>query len=297
MRHLKFSAALLAIGSLMLLNACNAQDDKKAGTEKVIATVNGTPIYESSLNEFLQQRAMQGAPDTPEIRKAILEELISREVARQDAVKQGLDKRPEVKQQMELAQQAILVNAFAQEFAKTHTPTDDQLKAEYDKIKTQAGDKQYSARHILVKTEKEAQAIIAQLKKGAKFDKLASEKSQDPGSRTNGGDLGYNAPGRFVKPFADAMVALKKGEFTQKPVQTQFGFHVIKLDDVRELPKFEEVKAQLAPRVQQEQLRKYMEDLRSKAKIEIKEAAPAAAAPAAPAAPASPAPAAPADKK
>lgn len=294
MRPLKLSAALLALSGLLLLNACNAQEDKKTAGE-VVATVNGTPIMKSSIDEFLKQRAAQGAPDTPEMRKLILEELIGRELARQDAVKQGLDKRPEVKQQMDMAQQAILVNAFAQEFVKTHQVTDDALKAEYDKIRAQTGDKQYHARHILVKTEKEAQAIIAQLKKGAKFDKLAAEKSQDPGSRPRGGDLGMNPPGQFVKPFADAMVALKKGEFTQKPVQTQFGFHVIKLENVQDIPKFEDVKAQLAPRVQQEQLRKYIEDLRSKSKVEIKaaEAAPAAAAPNAAPAPA----AAPAEKK
>lgn len=293
MRQLKLPAVLLAISGLLLLNACNAQEEKKAAGP-VAAVVNGTSIMQSSVDDFIKQRSLQGAPDTPEMRKLILEELIGREIARQDAVKQGLDKRPEVKAQMELAQGAILVNAFAQEFVKTHPVTDDQLKAEYDKIKAQAGDKQYHARHILVKTEKEAQAIIAQLKKGAKFEKLAAEKSQDPGSRPRGGDLGMNPPGQFVKPFADAMVALKKGEVTSKPVQTQFGFHVIKLEDVQELPPFEAIKAQLAPRVQQEQLRKYVDDLRAKGKVEIKmadaPAAPAAAVPA-PAAPAAAAPA------
>jgi len=301
MRNVKARIALLALGSLVLLNACNAQEDKKASssTETVVATVNGTPLYQSMVDNFMKQAAMQNAPDTPEVRKAVLEELVGREVARQDAVKQGFNKRPEVKQQVELAEMAIVVNAYLQDFSKTHPATDDLLKAEYDKIKTQMGDKQYHARHILVKTEKEAKDILAQLKKGAKFDKLASSKSIDQGSKPNGGDLGFNPPARFVKPFADAMVALKKGETTKAPVQTQFGFHIIQLVDVKDMPTFDEVKANLAPRVQQEQLRKHIEGLRAKAKIEYKGAqAPATTTIPVPSAPADkPAQPAPAEKK
>jgi peptidyl-prolyl cis-trans isomerase C len=292
MRNVKARIALLALGSLVLLNACNAQDDKKS-TDTVLATVNGTAIHQSAMDILMRQGAAQGAPDTPEVRKAMLDELVGRELARQDAVKMGLDKRPDVKQQAELANQAVLINAFMQDFVKTHTPTDDQLKSEYDKIKTQIGDKQYHAHHILVKTEKEAKDIIAQLKKGAKFEKLAS-KSLDQGSAVKGGDLGYNAPSAYVPPFAQALASLKKGETTKTPVQTQFGWHVIRVDDIKDAPPFEEVKKNLAPRVEQEQLRKYLEDLRSKAKIEYKTAlvptAPAAAAPAQK-------PAAPTDKK
>lgn len=294
MRNVKTRAALLALGSLMLLNACNAQDDKKA-TDPVLATVNGVAVRQSAMDILMRQGATQGAPDTPEVRKALLEELVGRELARQDAVRLGLDKRPEVKEQMDMANQAILINAFMQDFIKTHNPTDDQMKAEYDRIKTQIGDKQYHAHHILVKTEKEAKDIIAQLKKGAKFEKLAA-KSQDQGSAAKGGDLGYNAPSAYVPPFAQALVSLKKGETTKTPVQTQFGWHVIRVDDIKDAPPFDEVKKNLAPRVQQEQLRKYLEDLRTKAKIEYKTPV---AAPAAPAAPSTiPAPATkPADKK
>lgn len=300
MRNVKARIALLALGSLVLLNACNAQEDKKASSsETVVATVNGTPLYQSMVDNFMKQAAMQNAPDTPEVRKAVLEELVGREVARQDAVKQGFNKRPEVKQQVELAEMAIVVNAYLQDFSKTHPATDDLLKAEYDKIKTQMGDKQYHARHILVKTEKEALDILAQLKKGAKFDKLATSKSLDQGSKPNGGDLGFNPPARFVKPFADALVALKKGETVKAPVQTQFGYHIIKLEDVKDMPAFDEVKANIAPRVQQEQLRKHIEDLRAKAKIEYKGAqAPAATTIPVPSAPAAkPAQPAPAEKK
>ena len=297
MRNLKARIALLALGSLVLLNACNAQEDKKANsTDTVVATVNGTALYQSSIDNFLKQAAMQNAPDTPEVRKQVLEELVGREIARQDAVKQGFNKRPEVKQQVENAETTIIISAYLQDFAKTHPVSDDLLKAEYDKIKTQMGDKQYRARHILVKTEKEATDILAQLKKGAKFDKLASTKSLDQGSKVKGGDLDFNPPSRFVKPFADAMVALKKGETTKTPVQTQFGYHIIKLEDVKDMPPFEEVKANLTPRVQQEQLRKHIDDLRAKAKIEYKlPQAPAATTIPVPSTPA--AKPAPADKK
>ena len=297
MRNLKARIALLALGSLVLLNACNAQEDKKASnTETVVATVNGTPLYQSMIDNFLKQAAMQNAPDTPEVRKQVLEELVGREIARQDAVKKGFNKRPEVKQQIENAETTIIIGAYLQDFAKTHPVSDDLLKAEYDKIKTQMGDKQYRARHILVKTEKEAQDILAQLKKGAKFDTLAGTKSLDPGSKVKGGDLDFNPPSRFVKPFADAMVALKKGETTKTPVQTQFGYHIIKLEDVKDMPPFEEVKANLTPRVQQEQLRKHVDDLRAKAKIEYKlPPAPAATTIPVPSAPA--AKTVPADKK
>ncbi len=290
MRNVKTRIVLLALGSLVLLNACNAQDDKKS-TDPVLATVNGTAIHQSALDVLLRQSAAQGAPDTPEVRKALLEEAISRELARQDAIKLGLEKSPEVKQQTELAKQAILVNAFMQNFIKSHTPTDDQLKAEYDKIKAQIGDKQYHVRHILVKTEKEAKDIIAQLKKGANFEKLASSKSIDKGSAAKGGDLGYNAPSAYVPQFAQALTAMKKGETSKVPVQTPFGWHVIRVEDIKAMPTFEEVKKNLIPRVEQEQLRKYLEELRSKAKIDYMSTQ-------APAAPTTiPAPAAPAQKK
>lgn len=285
MRNVKTSIIMLALGSLVLLNACNAQDEKRSN-DAVLATVNGSPIYQSQQDQLMRQGIAQGAPDSAETRKVILDELISREVARQDAVKQGLEKRPEVKQQIEQASHSILINAFMQEFIKTHTPTQDQLKAEYDKVKAQIGDKQYEVRHILVKTEKEAKDIIAQLNKGAKFEKLAS-KSLDKNSAVRGGDLGFNPPSAFVPPFAKALAALKKGETTKTPVQTQFGWHVIRVEDIKPAPSFEEVKKNLAPRVQQEELRKYIEDLRAKSKIEYKTVqAPAATPVPAPAAPA-----------
>jgi len=292
MRNVKTRIVMLALGSLVLLNACNAQDDKKAddkkATDAVVVTVNGTDIHQSQLDTMMRQGLSQGAPDSPEMRKAILDELVSRELARQEAVKKGLEKNPEVKQQVEQASSEILVRALVQDFIKNNNPTDDQLKAAYDKLKTQIGDQQYNARHILVKTEKEAKDIIAQLNKGGKFDKLAS-KSLDTGSAKRGGELGFNAPSAFVPPFAKALTSLKKGETTKTPVQTQFGWHVIQLIDIKPAPTFDEVKKNLIPSVQQEQLRKFIEDLRTKAKIDYRIAQTPAATPTPHAAPATPA--------
>lgn len=276
---------VVALGSLLTLSACNADQTNKTGNGKVAATVNGTPIQESVIDAFMQQRAAQGAPDTPAMRKAVLEELVSREVVRQAAIKEGLDKKPDVRAQMDLAQQNVLLNAYVQEYVKSHPITDDMIKAEYDKIKAQIGDKQYHARHILVSDKKEADAIIAQLKKGANFEKLAKQKSKDSSAK-NGGDLGWNVPTAYVKPFSDALVALKKGEYTKTPVQSQFGWHIIKLEDVKDAPKMDEIKQQLTQRLLQEQLQAMASELKAKAKIEY------------PAEAATPAPStAPADKK
>jgi len=254
-------------GTLFTLTACNAQPAAKNGNEAAAATVNGTPIKQSLIDAFMQQRAAQGAPDTPEARKAVLEELISREVVRQAAVREGVDKRPDVQMQLDLARQNILLNAYVQDYIKKHPITEDMIKAEYDKIKAQIGDKQYRARHILVAEKKEAEAIIAQLAKGAKFEKLAEQKSKDVSAR-NGGDLGWNVPAAYVKPFADALVALKKGEYTKTPVQTQFGWHVIKLEEVKDAPKLDEIRPQIIQRLQQQQIQQLAADLRAKAKIE-----------------------------
>lgn len=277
---------LVAATSMFVLNACNADQASSNGSGKTVATVNGNPIKESVINAIIQQRAGQGVPDSPELRKLILEELISREVVHQAAMKEGIDKKPEVQLQINMLKENIVLGAYVQEYTKSHPITDDMLKAEYDKIKTRMGDKNYHARHILVADKKEAEAIIAQLKKGANFEKLAQQKSKDTSGK-NGGDLGWNTPAAYVKPFGDALQALKKGEISKEPVQTQFGWHVLKLDDVKDAPSFEEVKANLAKNLQQQQMQQMASDLRAKAKVEYAEK------PAAPAAPA----AAPAEKK
>jgi len=227
----------------------------------------GKALYPQSQFDFmLKERTAQGAPDTPELRNAIREELNTRELLVREAKKANLDKNADVKQQMDLAGQTILVRAYVADWIKKNPIPDADLKKEYDNIKAQMGDKEYKVKHILVEKEDEAKDVIAQLQKGGKFDDLAKARSKDPGSKDRGGDLDWNAPGGFVKPFSDAMIATPKGKFTPTPVQTQFGYHVILVEDVREakVPSFDEVKPQLQQRVQAAYLDKYFKELRAK---------------------------------
>lgn len=234
-----------------------------------LAVVNGKAIPSSRADAMVKQMTAQGQPDSPQLRAAVKEELINREILMQEADKQGLGNTAEVKNQLELARQSIVLRSLIGDYLKKHAVTDAEIKAEYDKFKAQAGDKEYHARHILVATEDEAKAIIAKLKAGTKFEDLAKQ-SKDTGSAANGGDLDWATPASFVKPFSDAMVALKKGDITETPVKTQFGYHVIKLEDVRpaKVPTLEEVRPQIAEALQQKKLAAYQEELRKKAKIQ-----------------------------
>jgi peptidyl-prolyl cis-trans isomerase C len=215
---------------------------------------------------LLKERLAQGGQDSPEIRNAVKDELNTRELLAREAKKEGLDKNTDVKTQMDLAAQTVLVRAYVTDWVKKNPIPDAELHKEYDAIKAQIGDKEYEVRHILVKTEDQAKDVISELQKGAKFDELAKARSEDPGSKDKGGDLGWNAPANFVKPFGDAMKATPKGKFTPQPVQTQFGWHVIEVEDVRDakVPSFEEVKPQLTQRLQAQWLDKYFKDLRAK---------------------------------
>ncbi len=272
-----------SIGSMLTLASCNAQDgDKTAAAPAVIAsapvaTVNGAPISQARFNFLLQQSQQQGQPDSPEVRKNLREKLIIEEIVAQEALKKGMDKLADVNTQLDLARQAILIRTYLQDYIKNTPLGDDVLKAEYEKIKAQMGDKEYHARHILVEKEAEAKDIIAKLKKGEKFEKLA-EKSKDPGSKAKGGDLGWAAPANFVPEFSAAMTKLQKGQYTAEPVKSQFGYHIIKLEDSRTMqaPPFDEVKQNLRQRAQQQQIDKMISDLRAKAKVE-ETAAPAVA--------------------
>lgn len=226
----------------------------------------GKELYPKAYFDFLlKERLAQGQPDTPELRNAVREELNTRELLVREAKKKGLEKTADVKNQMELSGQTVLVRAYVGDWLKANPISDALLHKEYDAIKAQMGDKEYKVRHILVEKEDEAKEIIAALQKGDKFEKLA-ERSKDPGSKANGGDLDWNAPGNFVKPFSEAMVKLPKGKFTTVPVQTQFGWHVIEVTDIREakIPSFEEVKPQLQQRAQSQQLDAYFRELRAK---------------------------------
>jgi peptidyl-prolyl cis-trans isomerase C len=218
---------------------------------------------------MLAAQVAQGQADTEDLRKAIREELIRREVLAQEAQKKGLDKKPEIVGQMDLARQGVLLNAYMGEYVRSHPVSDEALKKEYETIRSQLGDKEFKARHILVDKEDDAKAIIEKLKKGEKFEDLA-KGSKDPGSKERGGDLGWAAPTSYVKPFADALVALQKGKYTETPVKSDFGYHVILLEDSRDLkaPAFDEVKQQLSQRLQQQIIEKHIAELRGKAKVD-----------------------------
>jgi peptidyl-prolyl cis-trans isomerase C len=283
---------LTCAASLLALCACSA--DKNAGsvakapTDAVAATVNGTSISQKTVDRMAQQSASSGHPDTPESRQAILDRLTLQAVVAQEAVREGLDKAPDVAEQIDTIRQAVLANAYVQNYMKNHPVSDDMLNAEYERIKATLTGTEYKARHILVDKEGEAKDIIARLKKepGA-FARLAAEKSKDQGSRANGGELGWFDPRRMVPEFGAALAKLEKGKFTLEPVRTQFGYHVILLEDSRPIqaPPLEEVKPQLSQQLQQQEMIKQMDVLKAQAKIEMPVAPtappPAAAAPSA----------------
>ncbi len=255
----------LALSAIMLSAAAFAADAGK------MATVNGVAIPEAKIDFFIKQLAARGQQDTPELRAKLREDLIRNEIVVQEALKKGLDKDPEVTSQIEMARTQILFGAFITDYLKSNPVSEADTKSFYDtQVKAQFSGKEYHARHILVATEAEAKAILADLKKGKKFDDLAKAKSTDKGSGANGGDLGWTNPADFVKEFSDAMVKLAKGKITDAPVKSQFGFHIIKLEDVRNAkgPAYEEVKAEIQKELQNQMLQKLLADLRSKAKVE-----------------------------
>ena len=235
-----------------------------------LAVVNGKPVPSSRVEVLKQQVERSGRPVTPEVLAQIKEELVAREIFMQEAKKRGLDATEDYKNQLELARQTILIRELFADFQKKNPITDADIQAEYDKFVAANGGKEYRARHILVEKEDEAKALIADIKKGAKFEDLAKKASKDPGSGANGGDLDWAAAGSYVPEFSGAMVKLDKGQMTDTPVKSQFGYHIIRVDDVREaqLPKLEEVKPQIAQQLQQQKLSGFQESLRAKAKIQ-----------------------------
>lgn len=235
-----------------------------------VAIVNGKPVPKARVDALASQVAKSGRQITPEMTDQIKEEVIAREVFMQEAQKRGLDGTEDFRAQMELARQTLLIRELFADYQKKNPVTDADIKAEYDKFVAANGGKEYKARHILVEKEDEAKAIIANLKKGAKFDEIAKKQSKDPGSGANGGDLDWANPGSYVPEFSQAMIKLKKGQTTEAPVKSQFGWHVIRLDDVRDaqLPKMEEIKPQIAQSLQQQKLAQFQQELRSGAKVE-----------------------------
>jgi len=264
MRFTKFFYVPLAVLGLTCVTPLNAQS---GGT---VAKVNGVAIPQSRLDLVIKAATAQGQPDSAEVRNALRENLITEEILTQEAMKKGLDRNPDVVTQTDLARQGILIRAYQADFMRNNPVSDSELRKEYESVKSQMGDKEYKARHILVETEQEAKDLTASLKKGGSFEKLAGERSIDTGSKGNGGELGWSSAAVYVKPFADALTKLKKGETTSQPVQTPFGWHVIRLDDVRTAvpPPFDEVKQNMQQRILQRKFAAMVESLRKNAKVE-----------------------------
>ncbi|CAM8655861.1 SurA Parvulin-like peptidyl-prolyl isomerase [Comamonadaceae bacterium] len=254
-------SALAAASLMVVASSALAQN---------VAIVNGKAVPKSRIDALAQQVARSGRPVTPEMQGQLREEIIAREIFVQEAQARGLDASDEYKNQLELTKQSILIRELFADFQKKNPVTDEETKAEYDKFASANAGKEYRARHILVEKEDQAKALIAQLKKGAKFEDLAKKNSKDPGSGANGGDLDWANASSYVKEFSDALTALSKGKTTDAPVKTQFGYHIIRLEDVREaqLPKYDDVKPQIAQQLQQQKIAKFQEDLRAKAKVE-----------------------------
>jgi peptidyl-prolyl cis-trans isomerase C len=247
-----------------------AKPAAKPAAGKPIATVNGVVVPQARADFLMQQQAQRGAPDNEQMRGAVREELINREVLAQEARKAGAEKAPEVQTQLDMVRQEIVVSYYLREFARKNPVTEAEIQKEYDRAKSQHGDKEYKARHILVETEDQAKGLIADLKKGAKFDELATKNSKDTGSAQRGGDLDWNVPGTFDKQFSDAMVKLEKGKYSEAPVKTRFGFHIIQLDDVRpaKFAALGEVRPRIQQMLVQNKIEQLIKGLRAKAKIE-----------------------------
>jgi peptidyl-prolyl cis-trans isomerase C len=264
--------------SAVLIAACGkgqqamttpAAADKAASP--TVATVDGTPITRADY-DFYTKRLLQGRPNTeltPEQKSQILDEMISMQLIASQAVKDGLEKDPDVATSLQVLRLRILADAESQKYLKDKEPTDADLHAEYDTAIAAMDKSEYHARHILVATKEQGEAAIKKIKGGAKFEDVAKAESTDS-SKASGGDLGWFTLSRMAKPFGDAVKTLKKGEITPEPIQTQFGWHVIKLEDTRESPPppFEQVKQQVGSGLVQKKLAAYVETLKKNAKIE-----------------------------
>jgi peptidyl-prolyl cis-trans isomerase C len=269
--HSKNVLYALTVASLALpLYVCAAEP---ATSTKPIAKVNGVSIPQSRFELVARSQLAQGQEDNPQFREDLREILITREVLAQEALRRKLDKDPGYVAQMDVMKQQILLGVLFEEFVKKNEPTEAAMHKEYDRVKAETagtGRKQYLSRHILLKEESEAKAIIEQLQGGGNFEAIAKEKSTDTGSRDDGGALGWSEPERFVAPFGEALRQLKKGEFTKQPVQTQFGYHVVMLVDERPVPfpEFDAVKDQIRQGLMGKSRDEYIDGLRAKAKIE-----------------------------
>jgi len=270
--NFKSSAALIA--ALAIPFAAMAQN---------VATVNGKPVPMARVDALIKT-ATHGQEATPEMKAQAKDQVVIREIFAQEAEKQGVATSADYKTQLELVRQTVLINTLFQNFIKSHPISDADAQAEYNKIKAEQSGQEYDARHILVDSEDEAKKLIAQIKAGSKFEDVAKKSSKDTGSAENGGDLGWSKPGNYVPEFATALQGLKKGQMTDTPVKTQFGYHIIRLEDTRtaQFPSFDEVKDKVKQQLEQVKLQEYQEKLRKAAKTDYKfSGEQAAAAPAA----------------
>lgn len=235
-----------------------------------IAVVNGTPIPKSRADALVEQLVHQGQQDSPQLQTAVREELVNREILMQEAARRGIPNRPDVKAQVAVAQQTVVLRALIEDFVKNNVPTDAEVKARYDQLTKDAGGNEYHLHHILVDNEQQAKDLIAKIKAGASFEDLAKQYSKDPGSAKNGGDLDWSDPKAYVPEFANAATHLQKGQMTDTPVHTQFGWHIIRVDDIRPVtpPPLEQVRPQIVQQIQQEKLQAFEENLRKQAKIQ-----------------------------
>jgi peptidyl-prolyl cis-trans isomerase C len=267
MKKLSFAArASLLAASVALLFPLAVQAQN-------LTFVNGKPVPKSRVETLLQQATKQaGQPRTPELETQVKDEVVLREMFMQEAERRGLARSADYKAQMELARQSILIRELFNDYNKQNPVTDAEVLAEYNKYKAQASGTEVRASHILVDKEEEAKALIVQLKAGAKFDELAKKNSKDAGSGQNGGDLDWAKPDGYVPEFAKAVTALKKGEMTETPVKSQFGYHIIRLDDTREaqFPSLEEAKPRIQQGLSQQRVAKFRDDIKAKSKTDYK---------------------------
>lgn len=276
MKSVMMVAALLALPVCAqdkpapLERPAQAKPAAKGTPKEALATVNGVPVPASRMEFMMRQQASRGAPDNEQMRAAMRDELINREIVMQEAQRAGIGKQPEVQAQLDIARQEILVGAYLRDWVRKHPVSDADVQKEYERAKTRTGDREYRARHILVDTEEEAKGLIGQLRKGAKFAELASKHSKDSNNKDQGGDLDWSVPSAYDRAFADAMVKLEKGRFTETPVQTKFGYHVILLEDVRpvKFPSLAELKPRIQQQITQNRVEEMVRGLRAKAKVE-----------------------------
>ncbi|MES2886796.1 MAG: peptidylprolyl isomerase [Pseudomonadota bacterium] len=263
--------AVLSRLSMVLVLACAGP---LAAHAQNIATVNGKPIPKARFDTLLTQIKAQGQPPTPDLELQVKDELVLREMFSQEAERRGMASSPDFKAQMDMARQGILISTLFADYQKKNPVTDAEVTAEYEKFKAESksgGGTQYRARHILVEKEDEAKSLISQINKGtAKFEDLAKKSSKDPGSKDKGGDLDFADPKGYVPEFSAALMKLKKGEMTSTPVKSEFGYHIIKLEDTREaqFPPMDAVRPQIEQRLSQQRLAQFREEIRAKTKTD-----------------------------